>query len=83
MSIETRSTTVTFQSPFTLPGLDRHYPAGSYRVNTDEERLDVSFAAFRHVATVIMLVTGPMTLAWLVSPQDLATALAGDAAKAA
>ncbi|MEO7224293.1 MAG: hypothetical protein ABIY37_17630 [Devosia sp.] len=81
MSIETRSTTVTFRAPFTLPGLDRDYPAGRYRVSIDEERLDASFAAFRHVATIIMLVSGPTTLAWLVDPRDLEAALAGDAAK--
>ena len=80
MTTETRSMTVTFRAPFTLPGLDRDYPAGSYRVNVDEERLDVSFAAHRHVATVIMLTTGVMTQAWLVNPRDLDAALAHDAA---
>ena len=83
MITETRSTTVTFKAPFTLPGLDRNYPAGSYRVDTDEERLDVSFAAHRHVATVIMLSSGAMTQAWLVNPRDLEAALASDAAKPA
>lgn len=34
---------VTFASPFTLPGLDRSYPAGSCTVETDDEDLDVSF----------------------------------------
>lgn len=80
MTTETRSTTVTFRAPFTLPGLDRNYPAGSYRVNIDEERLDVSFAATRRVATVIMLTSGAVTLAWLVDPGDLEAALAADAA---
>jgi hypothetical protein len=82
MTTETRSTTVTFRAPFTLPGLDRDYPAGSYRVNIDEERLDVSFAATRRIATVIMLASGAMTQAWLVEPADLETALANDAAAA-
>jgi hypothetical protein len=74
---------VTFRAPFTLPGLDRDYPAGSYRVNIDEERLDVSFLATRRVATVIMLVSGALTRAWLVNPADLDAALANDAAGAA
>lgn len=81
MTTETRSTTVTFRAPFTLPGLDRSYPAGNYRVNIDEEQLDVSFAARRHVATIIMLSSGAMMQAWLVNPSDLEAALANDAAK--
>jgi hypothetical protein len=79
--IQTRSTIVTFGAPFTLPGLDRDYPAGSYRVETDEEELDVSFAAFRRVATTIMLASGATTEAWLVDPVDLEAALANDAAR--
>jgi len=38
-------------APFTLPGLDRTYPAGTYVVRTDEESLELSFAAFRRIAT--------------------------------
>jgi hypothetical protein len=81
MTTETRSTTVTFRAPFTLPGLGRTYPPGNYRVNIDEEQLDVSFPARRHVATVIMLVSGAMTQAWPVNPRDLETVLAHDAVK--
>ena len=79
--IHTRSYTVTFGSPFTLPGLDRSYPAGSYTVETDDEQLDLSFAASRRVATTIMLRAGPMVQAWLVKPTDLDAALAADATK--
>lgn len=79
--IHTRSTTVTFRAPFTLPGLDRDYPAGRYQVNVDEEQLDLSFAAFHRVATTIMLVSGAMTQAWPVNPVDLEAALANDAAQ--
>ena len=79
--IHTRSRTVTFRAPFTLPGLDRLYPAGSYQVNVDEEQLDLSFAAFRRVATTIMLVSGRMTQAWPVTPVDLEAAIASDAAQ--
>jgi hypothetical protein len=78
--IHTRSTTVTFRAPFTLPGLERSYPAGNYQVNVDEEQLDLSFSAFRRVATTIMLVSGAMTQAWPVDPADLDAALARDAA---
>ena len=77
--IHSRTETVTFRAPFTLPGLHRSYPAGSYRVNTEDEQLDLSFTAFRRVATVILLASGAETQAWLVSPVDLAAALASDA----
>ena len=76
----TRTYYVEFHSPFTLPGLDRVYPAGSYIIRVDEEALDVSFPATRRVATTIMLPSGAMTQAWLVSSADLEAALAADAA---
>jgi hypothetical protein len=81
--IETSSETVTFSAPFTLPGLGRSYPAGRYRVDTDMETLDLSFAASRRVATTIMLTAGAVTEAWPVDPADLAAALAADAIKSA
>jgi len=80
--IHTRSHVVTFSASFTLPGLDRSYPAGSYTVQTDEEQLDLTFAAFRRVATMIMLRSGAATQAWPVTPVDLEAALAKDAAAA-
>ena len=81
--IQTRNAVVTFIAPFTLPGLDRDYPAGDYRVNVDEEQLDVSFAGSRRVATTIMLVSGATTLAWPVDPKDLEAALAADGQRSA
>jgi len=80
VSIRTTSKKVTFRAPFTLPGLDREYAAGVYDVSIDEEQLDVSFTAYRRIATTIMLVSGPTTRAWAVDPQDLDAALATDAA---
>src|SRR3569623_486685 len=59
--ILSRSYTVTFSSPFTLPGLERSYPPGSYTVNADDEQLDVSFEASRRIATTILLRAGPLT----------------------
>jgi hypothetical protein len=79
--ILTRSYTVSFAAPFTLPGLDRSYPAGNYTIQADDEQLDLSFAATRRLATTIMLKSGPMTQAWLVKPIDLDAALALDIAK--
>ena len=77
--IHSHTETVTFTAPFTLPGLGRFYPAGPYAVTTDDEQLDLSFSAFRRVATVILLRSGAETQAWLVSPADLADALVKDA----
>ena len=78
--IHSRITSVTFTAPFTLPGLDRSYPAGTYRVTTDDEQLDVSFSAFRRVAMHITLSHGAVTESWPVNPVDLEAALAGDGA---
>jgi hypothetical protein len=79
--IHSRTTSVTFAAAFTLPGLERSYPAGTYEVNTDDEQLDLSFAASRRVATTIMLNSGATTQAWPVNPLDLEAALASDLAK--
>ena len=76
--IHTRSYTVTFSKPFTLPGLERAYPAGTYTIQADDEQLDLSFAASRRVATKIMLTAGPMTQAWPVTPAELEAALMAD-----
>jgi hypothetical protein len=76
--IHTRSYTVTFAHPFTLPGLEHPYPAGSYRVNADDEQLDLSFFASRRLATTILLTSGAMTQAWQVNAADLEAALVKD-----
>ena len=76
--IHSYSYTVTFGAPFTLPGLDRSYPPGSYTIQADDEQLDLSFAASRRVATTILLRAGPLTQAWLVKRADLDAALAAD-----
>jgi hypothetical protein len=47
MTMRTTSMTVSFAKPFTLEGMDRPQPAGTYRVDTDEELLDSSsFVAY-------------------------------------
>jgi hypothetical protein len=79
--IHTRSYTVTFSRPFTLPGLDRDYPPGHYTVEADDEQLDLTFVASRRVATTILLTSGAMTQAWPVKAADLDAALARDAGR--
>ena len=81
MSTRTSTSSVVFTHPFTLPGLGRFYPAGSYRLDADEEQLDVSFEAWHRIATTIFLAEGPSRMAWLVTPADLAAALDADTGK--
>jgi hypothetical protein len=68
---------VTFTSPFTLPGLDRPYPPGSYRVWERREPLDVSWDAFM-VTKTIMLTSRGTVEALDVKAGDLAAALDRD-----
>jgi len=56
MLTRTRNSTVTFQRPFTLAGLDKLLPAGIYLVETQEELLQsLSFIAYLRIATWISL----------------------------
>ena len=60
MSIRTTEKTVTFCRPFTLAALDGPQPAGTYHVVTEEEQIpDLSFVAFRRVATLLHLPADP------------------------
>ncbi len=60
MTIRSRRETITFQHPFRIRGVDRLLPPGAYEVVTDEEMIEgLSFAAFRRVATMIMVPSAP------------------------
>jgi hypothetical protein len=60
MTTRLRLETVTFQHPFRIKGIDRLLPAEASEVVTDEEMIEgLSFAAFRHVATMIMVPAAP------------------------
>jgi hypothetical protein len=60
MTTRSRRETITFQHPFRIKGIDRLLPAGPYEVITDEEMIEgLSFAAFRRVATMIMVPAAP------------------------
>ncbi|HET8727573.1 MAG TPA: hypothetical protein VFO41_08705 [Alphaproteobacteria bacterium] len=84
MTTRTSSRTVTFTRPFSLSGVDGVQPAGTYVVETDEERLDgLSFPAYRRVATVIYLAPpagrpGTSEIA-AIDPAELEAALERDA----
>ena len=56
MTTRSRRETITFKHPFQIKGIDRILPAGAYEVVTDEEMIEgLSFAAYRRVATMIMV----------------------------
>lgn len=64
MTIRSRREAVTFRRPFRIRGVDRVLPAGTYEVITDEESIEgLSFAAFRRVATMILVPGATSTLA--------------------
>jgi hypothetical protein len=56
MSTRTSRKTVTFGRPFSLAGVGRTLPAGSYDVVTDEELIEgLSFPAYRRLATMMLV----------------------------
>ena len=56
MTVRSRRETITFKHPFQIKGIDRLLSAGAYEVITDEEMIEgLSFAAFRRVATMILV----------------------------
>lgn len=78
--MRTTTSTVTFRSPFCLPGWEAPWAAGTYQVSTDEESLETSFPAFHRVATRIELRRGSVTLSETIDPNQLDAALAFDRA---
>jgi hypothetical protein len=84
MTMRTSQKTVTFRRPFSLSGMDRVQPAGTYTVETNEELLEgVSFPVWRRTATVILL-RPQAGVAGLgedldIDPQELEAAQEGDA----
>jgi hypothetical protein len=85
MSTRTIQTTVTFHRPFTLSSVEGHQPAGTYRLETEEEQLDgLSFSAFRRMTMLLFLPAEP-TLPGAtrhvvqVDPKELSEALLADA----
>jgi hypothetical protein len=88
MTIRTKQSTVTFRRPFVLAGLDEEQPAGTYDIETDEERLEgLSFSAYRRVQTLIHLhpkTDKPsLTQTMTIDPDALDAALRRDRAPAA
>ncbi len=85
MTTRSNRTTVTFQHPVTLEGVDGLLPAGSYTIETEEELIEMlSFEAYRRVSTTISLPsigTASLTRQIVdIDPHELAAAQARDAA---
>ena len=81
MASRTSSKQVTFHRPFWLSGFDSPQPAGTYRVDTEEEPLEtLSFAAWRRLTTTMPLTRNGATEYIPIDPGELDRALASDAA---
>ena len=84
MMIRTTYRTLSFAHPFQLKDMDAPRPAGAYIVETDEERLqELSFTAYRRVATRLLLPSKPGSILGEtieVDPLELDAAQARDAA---
>jgi hypothetical protein len=83
MTMRTTSKIVTFHRPFHLKGIDHLLPPADYRVVTDEERLEeLSFLAYRRVATSIFVPAphGSAIEMAVIDPLELEAALDQDAA---
>ena len=77
MTDRTTSRTISFRSPFTLPGMTEPHAPGTFEVITDEGRLDVMWDARRSSTRVMFLYPGRVE-AFPVSASDLEEAIAQD-----
>jgi len=83
MTTRTTQTIVRFSSPFMLPGFAAAQPAGDYRVDQDEELLEVSSRlAWRRVGAFVHLpaigIDGQTHQMAPIDPVDLDAALEKD-----
>jgi hypothetical protein len=83
MSIRTTRKIVEFANPFSIKGIGRVLPAGSYEIVTDEELIEgLSFPVYRRVATMMLAYTKasgvPSTEMLTIDPHDLAAAIESD-----
>ena len=80
MTIRTTTRTITLTRPFSVPDVDGVQPPGAYEVQIDEEVLDnLTFLAWRRVATTIHLKIGGATQVVPIDPFALEAILLGDA----
>ena len=79
MPTRTSHSHVTFRRPFRLAGMDAAVPAGIYKVDLEEERLDtLSVEAWRQTAVILQVTSAGITDHVTVDPQELRDALLRD-----
>ena len=72
MPTRTSHSHITFRRPFCLAGMDAPAPAGSYKVDLEEERLDtLTVEAWRQTAVILQVTTAGITEYVTVDPQEL------------
>ena len=79
------SVDITFAHAFSLQGVDGVVPAGTYRIDTEEEPIDgLSVLAWRRLATFIRIPVhrSGTVQSFLIDPKHLAAAVAQDRAAA-
>jgi len=86
MTTRTTQSIAVFNDAFSIGGIDGELPAGSYRIETEEELIEsLSFVAFRRLETTIALpAIGSLGLKrqiLAIDPLDLAAAKDRDAAR--
>jgi len=81
--MHTRSSTVTFQRPFTLNRDVGELPHGTYAIEIDEEEIQATDrTAYRRVAIFLYVENFASTRMIAVTPADLESALTRDLASA-
>lgn len=79
MQSRTTHSHVTFRRPFRLSGMGEMAPAGRYRVDLEEERLDsLTVEVWRQTAVILQVTSAGITDHVTVTPQELRSALARD-----
>lgn len=81
MFTRSKTRTVNFQRPFTLSGLGGMQPPGDYQVQDDEEQIPgIAWLAYRRVATLIDIISGPTISRIAIDNADLQAAIDKDRA---
>ena len=79
MQSRTSHSHVTFRQPFRLAGMETWAPAGRYKVDLEEERLDsVTVQAWRQTAVTLQIASAGATDYLNIEPRDLRDALQRD-----
>lgn len=82
MQTRTIAKEVTFTRPFRLTGFDSVEPAGTYRLDLEEEQLDILlFSGWRQIAATLQLRHGGATDYVAIDMQELRDALLRDSAQ--